>query len=124
MMKRVAQVLVEKPKLFLAPTVLVTIACLVTTLLRFSINADVASFMKEGSKVGEEYAALEEKYATQDPIQMLATLPEGKTYDSVECLVHMVEFMKFVSNIEGISTVSSFLPVTDPSYEDTALAQS
>ena len=46
-------------------------------LFRMDFNADVASFVLEGNDTGETFSALQEKYATADPINVVAGLEEG-----------------------------------------------
>ena len=113
-MKKIARFLVKNPKMVLLPCILLTVVSIVVTGLRFSLNADIASFMKDGSESGEEYAALEKKYSTNDPIQILTSLPDDSTYDSVENLGHLADFMSEVASVKGVASVSSFLPLTDP----------
>ena len=92
----------------------------VITIVRFSINADVSSFMTEGSAAGESFVALNSKYATADPIQILTSLPPGSGFNTSKSLAHLAECASLISEVEGVASVSTILPA-DVTNETVAL---
>lgn len=113
MVERIARLIVEHNKRVLAVTVLVTLIA-AAMLFRMSFNADVTSFMKDGSDSGREYAALQEKYATDDPINVLVRAPEGLSFRQGESLAELLELSADISEIDGVGAVASVVPPVDP----------
>ena len=59
-MERIARFIVNRSRVVLALTAAITILAVVM-LFRLDFNADIASFVLEGSPTGQEFAALQEK---------------------------------------------------------------
>ena len=78
-MNRIAHFIVHRHKVILGLTALITLLS-IAMLFRMSFNGDVASFIAEGNETGEEFSALQDKYETSDPINVVATLPDGGTF--------------------------------------------
>lgn len=76
-MRRIGHFIATHPRRVLGLTVLVTLLAAVS-LFRLQFNADVASFITDGNERGEAYAALNEKYATEDPVNVILSLPEER----------------------------------------------
>jgi len=112
-MDRIARFIVKRSKLVLVLTVLVSILALVM-LFRMSFNADVSSFLLEGNSTGEEFAALQEKYETADPINVIASLPAGETYSTSANVALIAELRDTLSGINGVVAVASVVPDQHP----------
>ena len=112
-MQSIARVIVDHSRRILAVTALVTIAA-VLMLFRMDFNADVASFVLESNETGETFQTLQEKYATADPINVVATLPEGETFASVDNLVRLAGLRESLSRVEGANQVVSIIPEVNP----------
>ncbi len=112
-MNRIAAALAGHPRRVLGLTALVTILA-VASLFRISFNADVTSFITEGNDRGEAFAALQEKYGTSDPINMVLSLPEGETFAQRDNLVRLVEFRDEVASVDGVEAVTTVIPATNP----------
>ncbi len=74
-MEPVARAIVQHSRRILALTAVITLAAALM-LFRMDFNADVASFVLEGNETGETFQALQDKYATADPINATAVRPE------------------------------------------------
>jgi len=112
----------------LAATVLVTLVA-AALLFRISFNADIAEFMAEGSESGAQYAALQEKYDTGDPVNVLLSLPEGESQeresqggespqagsfrDPAERAI-LRDFRDALAEVEGADIVMSVLSAPQP----------
>lgn len=112
-MDRIARTIVTHNRRILAGTVLVTLVA-VAMLFRMSFNADVTEFMKDGSESGRVYAALQEKYATDDPINLLVEAPPGATFRQGGSLAELLELSADIGRIEGVGAVASLVPPVDP----------
>ncbi|MCP3974422.1 MAG: MMPL family transporter [bacterium] len=112
-MESVARAIVEHSKRILALTGVITLVA-VLMLFRMDFNADVASFVLEGNDTGEEFQALQEKYATADPINVVASLPAGETFASVENITRLFGLRESLSQIEGVEQVVSIIPEVNP----------
>ncbi len=112
-MQSIAHVIVEHSRRILAVTALVTVVA-VLMLFRMDFNADVASFVLEGNDTGETFQALQDKYATADPINVVASLPDGETFTSVDNLVRLVGLRESLSQVEGAEQVVSIIPEVNP----------
>lgn len=112
-MRRVAELIVAKSKLVLALTGVVT-AVAAGMLFRIDFNADVASFILEGTPTGAELVELQDKYDTSDPINAMASLPEGETFADGANLALALELAQALSDVEGVASVTSIAPETSP----------
>jgi predicted RND superfamily exporter protein len=83
-------------------------------MFRMSFNADITSFLLEGNATGREFAAVQAKYATTDPINVVASLPEGSTFADAGGLALVAELRDTLLDVEGVITVASVVPEVDP----------
>ena len=113
MMTRIATTIARHPRRILALTALITLLAVVS-LFRISFNADVTSFITEGNERGEAFAALQDKYGTSDPINIVLSLPEGESFSDRNGLVRLTEFRDRVAVVDGVETVSSLVPARNP----------
>ncbi len=79
-MERIARIIVSRSRQILAATGIVTLLAAVM-LFRMDFNADVSSFVLEGNETGEEFKALQDKYGTADPINVLVSFETGSFRD-------------------------------------------
>lgn len=112
-MTRIARFIVERSRVVLALTGLVTLVA-IGMLFRLDFNADVASFILEGTPTGEEFVRLQEKYETSDPINAMASLPEGETFFSGPNLALLHELQQELAAVEGVETAVSIVPDSNP----------
>ncbi len=112
-MDRAARLIVEHSKRILGATGLVTVLALLM-LFRMDFNADVSSFILEGSEVGREFAGLQDKYATSDPINVVLSLPEGGSFAEKESLLSLLEIRDELAAVDGVDSVASLVPDTNP----------
>lgn len=112
-MDRIAAFIVHRSRVVLAVTAVLSLVS-VLMLFRVSFNADVSSFLLEGNETGEAFAALQDKYAATDPINVVASLPEGEAYTSGENLALVVELRDELASIDGVAAVASIVPETNP----------
>lgn len=112
-MERVARLIVQRSRLVLAATAVVTLLA-VAMLTRISLNADVSSFLLEGNPTGEQFAALQEKYATEDPVNVIASLPEGESFTSTDNLARLAELRDTLAAVEGVADVATIIPQESP----------
>ncbi len=112
-MERIAALIVKHHKRVLALTGLITVAAVVA-LFWISFNADVTQFMTEGNEVGRDFVELQEKYDTGDPVNVLVSLPKGRTFRDADALVGLIELRDAISNLEGVGGVATIVPETDP----------
>ena len=112
-MTQVARFIVRRSKLVLALTGLVTLVA-VGMLFRLDFNADVASFILEGTPTGNEFVDLQEKYDTADPINVMASLPDGETFLSGSNLAVLFDLQGVISEVEGVESAVSIVPETNP----------
>jgi predicted RND superfamily exporter protein len=108
-MERVARVIVRHPRRVLVLTALITLAAILA-LLRIEFNADVASFITEGNERGEEFAALQEKYDTSDPVNLVLSLPEGEDFTDREHLAGLTRYRDRLAQVEGVRAVAALIP--------------
>lgn len=96
-------------------------------LFRLDFNADIASFILEGSPSGQEFVALQEKYDASDPINVVASLPDGQTFADRDNLLLLLDLRTELENAEGVVAVASIIPATNPltgaPVDETALSQ-
>jgi predicted RND superfamily exporter protein len=86
----------------------------VAMLFRMSFNADVSSFALEGTEGGLALLELQEKYDTADPINVIATLPDGETFRSKEGLATLVNLRDELLSVEGVEEVATIVPEEHP----------
>ncbi|MBU2600917.1 MAG: MMPL family transporter [Actinobacteria bacterium] len=112
-MERIAALIVKHHKRVLGLTGLITLLAVVA-LFRISFNADVTQFMTEGNEVGRDFVELQEKYDTGDPVNVLVSLPEGRTFRDADALVELIGLRDAISKLEGVGGVATIVPQTDP----------
>ncbi len=83
-------------------------------LFRLKVNADVTQFLTSGNDRGEAWLALQDKYNTADPINILVTFPEGETITDKQALVALVELRDRLAAVDGVSQVGSIIPDVNP----------
>jgi len=111
--ERIAAFIVEHHKRVLGLTALTTVLAVIA-LFWISFNADVTQFMAQGSEVGRDFVALQEKYDTGDPVNVLVTLPEGRSFRDADALVELVGLRDAISGLDGVGGVATIVPQTDP----------
>jgi len=111
--ERIAAFIVHRSKLVLIVTGIVTLTAFLM-LFRLDFNADVASFILEGTPTGTEFVAFQDKYDTADPINAMASLPEGETFAGKENLALLLQLRDDLSGVEGVESVVSIIPATNP----------
>jgi predicted RND superfamily exporter protein len=112
-MTRIAELIVRRSRLILVLTALLTLLA-GAMLFRLDFNADVASFILEGTPTGEEFVTLQDKYAAADPINAMASLPPGETFADKENLGLLLELRTALEEVEGVESVASILPSRNP----------
>ena len=112
-MDRIARFIVHRSRVVLAITALISLLA-VAMLFRMSFNADVSSFIVEGNATGEEFAALQAKYATTDPINVVASLPEGEAFTTSENVALIAELRDELLTVEGVEAVAAVVPEENP----------
>lgn len=112
-MRSIAAFIVRHPGRILAFTALVTVLA-AAALFRIQFNPDVTSFITEGNERGEAFAALQEKYGTADPVNVVLSLPEGEAFVDRENLVALAEYRDALAAVEGVATVTAVIPATSP----------
>ena len=112
-MERIAQIIVGHSRKILVVTALISLLS-VAMLFRMSFNADVSSFALEGTEGGRAFLELQEKYDTADPINVVATLPDGETFRSKEGLATLVSLRDAFLGVDGVATVATIVPDANP----------
>lgn len=112
-MKRIARFIVERSKVVLGLTAAITILA-VAMLFRLDFNADIASFILEGTPTGSEFSELQQKYQTTDPINAMASLPEGETFAIGSNLALLFELQETLAAVDGVESVVSVVPEANP----------
>lgn len=112
-MTRIARFIVHRSRFVLAATGVVTLIA-VAMLFRLDFNADVASFILEGTPTGSEFLAFQEKYDTTDPINAMASVPEGETFASKKNISLLFELESALAETEGVVSVVSIIPQVNP----------
>jgi predicted RND superfamily exporter protein len=113
MMQRVGILIATKPKRILGVTALVTLLAVVA-LFRISFNADVASFLTEGNERGEAFAALQEKYGTADPVNVVLGLDGDRTFAERDALLSLLELRNEIGDLDSVASIASIVPDTNP----------
>jgi hypothetical protein len=109
---RIARFIVGHSRQILAATAVISLLA-VAMLFRMDFNADVASFVLEGNDTGETFSALQEKYATADPINVVAGLEEG-SFQTKEGLGKLVLLRDQLAAVDGVVEVASIVPDRNP----------
>ncbi len=109
----IAEWLVAHHRQVLALTGLLTILS-VALFMRMEFNADISSFMTEGSEEGAAFSELQEKYETSDPINIVLTLPEGETFLDGGALADLARDRDLVAALDEVGLVTSLVPETNP----------
>ncbi len=112
-MPRIARLIVDHSGKILAATALISLLA-VAMLSRMDFNADVSSFLLEGNETGEEFAALQEKYDAADPINVVASAPEGRSFAEPELLNDLVALRDSLAAEDGVAAVATVVPETNP----------
>ncbi|MDH5373817.1 MAG: MMPL family transporter, partial [Acidimicrobiia bacterium] len=112
-MDRMARIIVEHSKRVLGVTGLITVLSLLM-LFRLDFNADVSSFILEGSEVGREFKDLQDKYATSDPINVVISLPDGRSFTEKDSLISLLEIRDELAVRPGVTSVASLIPDVNP----------
>ncbi|MBT8193088.1 MAG: MMPL family transporter [Acidimicrobiia bacterium] len=112
-MGAIARVIVDHARRILALTVVISIVAALM-LFRMDFNADVASFVLEGNETGETFQGLQDKYATADPINVVASVPAGETFASAANIVRLIELRDSLNGIEGVREVVTIVPDVNP----------
>ena len=108
-----AEWLVAHRRLVLALTGMLTILSALL-FVRMEFNADISSFMTEGSEEGAAFSQLQEKYETADPINIVLTLPEGETFLDGAVLADLARDRDLIAALDEVSLVTSLVPETNP----------
>jgi len=112
-MGRIASFIVHRGKVVLVITAIITLVA-VGLMFRLRFNADVGGFVTSGNESGEAWVALQDKYDTADPINILAGTPEGVTFHSKDGLVALAVLRDQVASVPGVEQVGSAIPDTNP----------
>ncbi len=112
-MDRIARIIVTHSRRIMAVTALISLIS-VAMLFRMNFNADVSSFALEGTEGGVAFLELQEKYDTADPINVIATLPDGETFRSKEGLVNLVSLRDELLAVDGVATLATIVPDEHP----------
>lgn len=112
-MERIARFIVHRSRVVLAATAVITVLAVVM-LFRLDFNADISSFVLEGSPTGQEFVALQEKYDATDPINAVASLPKGESFADRDNLLSLLELRTDLENAEGVVSVASIIPANNP----------
>ena len=117
-MDRIARVIVERSRVILgSPRPFRFFRCSPSFFVSF--NADIASFLTEGHEVGEELAALQERYDSTDTINMLVTLEQG-TFEERDALADLALMGSKLRDVSGVEEVSSVVPAQIPGTGQTS----
>ena len=108
----IAHFIVNRSKLVLALTALVSIVAALM-FFRMSFNADISSFLLEGNATGEELVALQEKYETTDPINVVASLPDGETFTTSANVALIADQWKKAGIDVELKYTEQAQPITD-----------
>ena len=108
-MDRIATFIVHRSKLVMALTGIITLVS-AAMLFRMSFNADVSEFITDGNPTGEAWVALQEKYDTGDPINVLVSAPEGRSLFERDLLLEVVGLREapWPVSKESVRSVRSF----------------
>ncbi|GAB4277551.1 MAG: RND family transporter [Coriobacteriia bacterium] len=110
-MDRVAGFIVANSKRIIGAIVLLTLVA-AAMLFRMSFNADITDAIMNGSDVGRQFAALNDKYSTGDPVNILVTATDG-TFTEGKNLVALRELRLELESLEGVAEVATIIPDDD-----------
>jgi uncharacterized protein len=108
-----ARLLVHRSRLVLIGTALLTLAAM-SQMPRLAFNADVTSFLLEGSEAGRSLAVLQEKYGAADPIMVVLERRDGGRFTDRDGLVLLAAARDAFARREGVASVGSLVPERDP----------
>jgi predicted RND superfamily exporter protein len=83
-------------------------------LFRMDFNGDVASFVLEGNETGRTFSALQEKYQSADPINVLVSLGDDTTLRSKDGLITLARVRDELAGVAGVAGVASIVPEENP----------
>lgn len=112
-MDRIGSLLANQPRRILVVTGLVTLLA-VLALTRISFNADVASFLTEGNERGEAFAALQDKYGTSDPVNVVLSLDDDATFADRDALQALLALRDEIAEMDDAASVASIIPERNP----------
>ncbi len=112
-MGRIASFIVHRGKVVLAITGVITLVA-AGLMFQLRFNADVGRFITEGNESGEAWVALQDKYDTSDPINVLAEAPDGMTFNGKDGVLALAMLLDEVASVEGVAQVGSAIPTTNP----------
>jgi len=112
-MDRIARIIVEHSRRVLALTGIITLVS-VAMLFRMSFNADVSKFITEGNETGEAWVALQEKYDTGDPINVLVSTIDGAEILERDSLVTLTELRDEFIGLDSVGQVGTIIPGENP----------
>ena len=112
-MDRIAPFIVSHARAVLALTALISLAAALM-LFRMDFNADVGSFVLEGNETGEAFKDLQDKYATADPINVVATIEGESSFRDKAGLVALTELRDDLADVTGVAEVASIVPEVNP----------
>jgi predicted RND superfamily exporter protein len=110
---RIARFLVAHSRRVLAVTAVISLIA-AAMLFRLKVNADVTQFLTSGNARGEAWVALQDKYDTADPINVLVSFPEGETIADKQALAALVELRDRLAAVDGVAQVGSVVPDENP----------
>jgi len=112
-MNRIASILVSRSKVVLAITGIITLVA-IGFMFRLRFNADVGGFVTSGNEAGETWVALQEKYDTADPINVVAGLPEGRSFLTKDGVLTLIDLRDRLALVPGVAAVGSAVPDVNP----------
>ena len=113
-MRKVAEAITSHPKRILGLTMFITLLAVVTIVFRIQFNADVTSFITEGNERGEAFVALQDKYDTADPVNVVLSLTGESTFTERAGLVQLATFRDELAALEGVASVGALIPEVSP----------
>jgi predicted RND superfamily exporter protein len=112
-MDPMARFIVGHSRRILAATAVISVLAALM-LFRMDFNADISSFVLEGNETGRKFSALQAKYGTADPINVLASLDEGESFTSEDSLVALLRLTTELRGVAGVGSVTSVVPAVNP----------
>lgn len=112
-MQRIADTIVAHHRRVLALTGLVTVLSALM-FFRLEFNADISSFMTSGSVEGEAFAALQVKYDTADPVNVMLSLADGETFLDGPTLADLARVRDTLLAMDEVALVTSLVPDANP----------
>ncbi|MFC1629246.1 RND family transporter [Gemmatimonadota bacterium] len=88
---------------------LITVLALIA-LLRVEFNTDFGAMLLRDDEEVEQYLAFQELYRTVDPIIIMVSLPENATFREVDRMDELLRYRDAIADLNGISTVGTFIP--------------